>query len=139
MTVRALGFAEFARELAQMNDEVREKVYPAIEETAEEILRDAKRRVPVDHGDLRDSLVVRGNKKKLTARVEAGYPKTGRKVQKGSKKSAAGARVYYAYAVEYGTKHQKEQPFLIPAFENAEEFFVERTAKALEEVLNGTA
>lgn len=139
MTVRAVGFSELAKELSQMGDDVKEKIFPVIEETAQRIQQEAKSRVPVDSGDLRESIKVRGNKKKLTAKVEAGYPKKGRKIKRGSAKSVPGARVYYALAVEYGTKNQKEQPYMAPAVENAEDPFVERMGKVLEEILNGSS
>lgn len=138
MSVRTRGFKELSEELKKIPEELRPEVFKAISETASEIRRDARRRVPVDTGDLRDSIKVRRSKKKLNAVIWPDYPRSGRRIKKGSRKSVPGAKVYYAYAVEYGTKHQREQPFLIPASDAAEEEFVERVDEILGRIVDGT-
>jgi HK97 gp10 family phage protein len=116
--------------------EVREKVFEELGKGGERICEDAKRRAPVRTGDLKQSLKVRKYKKSLSVAVEADYPKTAKyRKGKGSKKSPGGSRVYYAFAMEYGTRKDAAQPFLGPALEANEEEIEERILDAVEEAL----
>jgi HK97 gp10 family phage protein len=115
---------------------VREKVFEELARGGERICEDAKKRVPVRTGDLKQSLKVRRYKKSLAVAVEADYPKTAKyRKGKGSKKSPGGSRVYYAFAVEYGTRKDPAQPFLGPALEANEDAIEERLLDAVEEAL----
>lgn len=138
MSVQMRGFKELAEELEEIPRKLRPEVFKVISETASDIQRDAQRRVPVDTGDLRDSIKVKESEKDLNAVIWPDYPKSGRTIKKGSKKSQSAAKVYYAYAVEYGTKTHREQPFLNPARDAAEEKFVERIDRILGGVVDGT-
>ncbi|WP_158096043.1 HK97-gp10 family putative phage morphogenesis protein [Cloacibacillus sp. An23] len=100
--------------------ELREKTYERLRKLTDIVMEDAKRRAPVKTGALRDSVTARTWKRsrsynKMRGVVYADYPKTGRVTKSKTKKQAAGAPVYYAFAVEYGTRHVKARPFLRPA------------------------
>lgn len=115
---------------------VREKVFEELARGGERICEDAKKRVPVRTGELKQSLKVRRYKKSLAVAVEADYPKTVKyRKGKGSKKSLSGSRIYYAFAVEYGTRKDPAQPFLGPALEANEDAIEERLLDAVEEAL----
>jgi len=86
---------------------------------AREIRKEAKRLVPVDEGDLRDSIVVaRKVKKTKTGRgnVVVGLRGVGR---------------FYAHLIEFGTSKQSAQPFMRPALDNANEKALEKIGPKL--------
>jgi len=69
-----------------------------VEQLANEIAADAKDRVPVASGALRDSIHVE-------------------KTPDGVKVVAGNDKVFYGHLVEFGTVHSGARPFLIPAAE----------------------
>lgn len=101
--------------------ELREKTYERLWKLTDMVMQEAKRRAPVKTGALRDSITARSwrksrnNPNKMRGVVYADYPKTGRVTKRRTQKQAAGARVYYAFAVEYGTRHSPARPFMRPA------------------------
>ena len=100
--------------------ELRDKTYERLRKLTDIVMEEAKRRAPVKTGALRDSIKARTWKRrrsynKMRGVVYADYPETSRRTKRKTKKQAAGARVYYAFAVEYGTRHMKARPFLRPA------------------------
>jgi HK97 gp10 family phage protein len=130
---------EVMRQLRNLNDGVlRDKVYRAMEEAGEQIAAEARMRAPKRTGKLALSIKIFGNKKALTVKVYAGYPDTGRNRKKRTQKQKAGSREYYAMAMEYGTKHVKAQPFLMPAGEAKSQQIMEDITKATESALNDT-
>lgn len=76
-----------------------EQIDPAIHEIAVQAQADAKSRVPVDTGDLRDAIQV--------VKVEDGVYAV----------VAGNDDVFYGHMVENGTSHTPPRPFLIPAGE----------------------
>jgi HK97 gp10 family phage protein len=78
--------------------EIRDRLREAVEESARELVADAKRRAPVDTGALRDSLH---------------YTMTG------PTEATAGDGVEYGIYQEFGTVHMPAQPFLVPATADA--------------------
>lgn len=109
-------------------------------EAAKHVLGEAITRVPVDSGVLKKSLKIRAIKsRKLKAGAKVVSAKKRKKKNKKipvplvaaatapaptSKQSADPAKNpdgYYSHMVEFGTKKQAPQPFLIPALESAKE------------------
>ncbi|HQF92400.1 MAG TPA: HK97 gp10 family phage protein [Synergistaceae bacterium] len=123
MEVRVLGLREALRELRSLGEGnvLREACAETVDRCADRVLESAKALVPVETGALRDSLKKRHKKGSLVAKVFADYPDTGEYRKKKTNKQAAGSPVYYAFAVEYGTKGTKTRrarrakPFLYPA------------------------
>ena len=96
------GLPEVEKLLSEMGDAAGEVLDKAAMEGAQIVLDDAKNKVPVDTGRLRDSLVLKKSKVK-NAKVRGQYYVT--------KKSGA---EHFA-PVELGTSKMKAQPFLRPA------------------------
>jgi HK97 gp10 family phage protein len=82
-------------------NELNDSTSLGIQKTADEIEDEARKRVPVDTGDLRASIRTQGplNGDPLAYQVTAGNRFVG-----------------YAPFVEFGTRRMAAQPFLMPAF-----------------------
>ena len=137
MDVRVSGADDLVMSLRKISDEgLHEKVGQAIDDAADVVLEEAKRRVKFVTGALRDSLKKRVSRKNLYAKIEADYPKgTGRYVR--TKKGEDRTREhYYAFAVEYGTRRNEAQPFLHPAVEAKEEGVLDIVNLAIEKAID---
>lgn len=110
---RASGFSRTRKMLRTLATEDTEALRTAIRETADKMAETAREMVPVDTGDLRDSIEVVTRNKGLRAMVGPGVK---------SKKAARD--VYYGPWIEFGTKGKAElgippmpaRPYLGPAF-----------------------
>lgn len=98
------GVDDVIKTLVDMGDAAADVLDSAAMEGAELVLADAKRRVPVDKGKLRDSLIVKKTKVK-NPKVKGEYTVT--------KKSGA----QHFAPVELGTSKMAAQPFLRPALD----------------------
>lgn len=117
MAVKAYGDRVVIEELRRLQDGVlADKIGGAVKQAAELIKDEAQKRVPERTGALKNSIKAKMTAK-LRGKVFCDYPNTGRLRKTKTKKQAAGSKEYYAFAVEYGTRHMKEQPFLKPAGE----------------------
>lgn len=87
---------QLIKKLKAMPAEVQAPVVKATQKSADEVLSLAQRLVPADQGDLRNSGRVETEDLGLTAAVV--FDK------------------HYASFVEFGTRFQSPQPFLIPAY-----------------------
>ena len=96
------GLPEVEKLFSEMGDAAAEVLDKAAMDGAQIVLNDAKNKVPVDTGKLRDSLILKKSKVK-NAKVRGEYYV--------SKKSGA---EHFA-PVELGTSKMKAQPFLRPA------------------------
>jgi HK97 gp10 family phage protein len=130
---------EVMNQLRNLADGVlRDRVYRALEEGGEQVAIEAMIRAPKRTGALAMSIKTKGNPKTLGVKVFADYPDTGRVRKTKTKKQKAGSREYYAIAVEYGTKHVRAQPFLMPAGEAKAKEIMESVKEAMEVALNDT-
>jgi HK97 gp10 family phage protein len=141
--MRITGYIDNEREvmnkLRDLKDGVlRERVYRAMEEAGEQIAIEAMMRAPNRTGALAMSIKSKGSLKSMSVKVFADYPNTGRVRKTKTKKQAAGSREYYAVAMEYGTKHVRAQPFLMPAGEAKAQQTLESIERAMEGALNDT-
>lgn len=98
------GMDEVIKLVAELGDAAAEALDKASKAGADMVISDAKRRVPVDTGKLRDSLVLKKSRVKKV-KVKSEYYVT--------KKSGA---EHFA-PVELGTSKMKAQPFLRPAID----------------------
>ena len=119
MSVHVTGLKELDRELRKLPDAVgRKALADALEDGAEVIVEEARRRVPVRTGKLKKA-IKSGNRKagKVEASVDVGIDYTFK-----------GGAVRYGHLVEFGTKRgQRARPFMRPAFDA-------KTRQAVEEV-----
>lgn len=136
---KVVGEDELIKSIRNLADErIRAEVGNALVEAANLVAEDAKGRVPVRMGALRESIRKRVSKKKLFARVECDYPKgTGKYVRTKKHGEDRSREHYYAFAVEYGTRKDPEQPFLRPAKEAQEGAILEKVGAALERAIEG--
>lgn len=113
-----LGGEEMAKNIASLDKALAKKVVRvALRRAAKVSLKRAKELVPVDTGALRDSLRIKVGRIRNDEIKEAKvYLTAGRK--SGDRKAG-----YYAFQVEYGTKHAKARPYLRPAVEQTREQF----------------
>lgn len=133
----------FKRKLAAMPAVAREEIRAAIAASAEEIVDLMKRMVPVDKGDLRDSIAwTWGNAPKGTT-VLATSSSRGAAADAGLVATiyAGGGDAYHAFWVEFGTVNMKAQPFFFPAFrigkKRARSRIARATTKAAKKVAAG--
>lgn len=139
--MRIFGYVEnekeVLRKLRELEDGVlREKVFGALQRGGEAVAEEARARVVVDTGRLKESIKVKSHSRTLSVKVEADYPKNARLRKRKTRKQKAGSKEYYAMAVEYGTRHVSARPFLMPAGEAKARMITDEVEKALEEALN---
>lgn len=106
---RMHGLKELQDSLNRLPDQLRENALKNASAAAARVIRDeAKRRVKVNTGQLRDSIVVsrtfkeKGRKVRLRGAVVLGIQ---------------GAARYYAHLVEFGSSRLQPRPFMRPAME----------------------
>lgn len=138
MSVKIIGSDKLLKAFKELPEKMNKALGDELEKTGEEIRDEAKRLAPVRTGALRESIKKRVWRRngRTTVKVLADYPKTGRYRKTKTRKQAAGSREYYAFAVEYGTKHVEAQPFLMPAARKAEDGLERRVSSNMDIVLN---
>lgn len=137
MTVKIIGSDKLIRALKQFPGKLNDEMAQQLEKAGDEILDEAKRLAPVRTGALRDSIKRRSRRRgmKTTVRVFCDYPKTGKRHKTSTKKQVKGKRDYYAFAVEYGTKHMQAQPFFMPAVRKIKAGLIPRMKNTLESAM----
>jgi HK97 gp10 family phage protein len=117
VTVQLEGFAELAERLKNLPDDVRDKtVRAAVTSGAKTIRDEAKRRVPVRTGTLRDSIAVRADRKKPDEiRVKVRLRSKG----------------FHGRFLEFGTVKMRARPFVRPAFDAKRDDVLETIKDAL--------
>lgn len=138
MSVKVIGSDKLLKGFKELPEKMNKALGDELEKTGEEIRDEAKRLAPVRTGALRESIKKRVWRRngRTTVKVLADYPKTGRYRKAKTRKQAAGSREYYAFAVEYGTKHVEAQPFLMLAARKAENGLEQRVSSNMDIVLN---
>lgn len=105
LEMKVTGLAELDQALTQLPEKLQRNVLrAALRAGAKAIAEEAERNVPVDSGDLRDSI-------RVTSRIRAGMPTAS--VKAGGRAKVAGKQldVFYAHMIEYGTaKHFIDGP-----------------------------
>jgi HK97 gp10 family phage protein len=136
MKLEIKGLAELSRRLKALPPEIAGKnggpLRKAIGRAAVVIQNEAKKRVPVDTGVLKDNIVAARNRKSAQGtegyyvevrRKSRRFGNTRRNRQKGrvGQSYTYDGQAYYGMMVELGTQHMRAQPFLRPAFEAKKE------------------
>ena len=152
MQIKVEGLAELAKALKALPAEIAGKnggpLRRAIGRAAVVIRDDARRRAPVDTGNLRDNIIA-VRKRKSPQGTEGYFVEVRRKRRKyantraNRRKGRVGktyenlGEAYYGMFVELGTAKMPAQPFLRPAFESkkteAVETFRVELAKGIEQ------
>lgn len=100
------------RKLATVPAAVRAVLTPALHKSAQELVDGIKALVPVEHGELRDSIKL---EEKSATRVEV----------------REGDGLVYAKHVEYGTRHAPAHPHFWPAYRLLKKRLQRRTKSAI--------
>lgn len=104
------GLDKLRAKLRAMPDEVRAAIRGALEQNAEELVAMQKRLVPVDDGDLRDSIKWEwgsGDASRIGVKGEAGLA---------VKVSAGDENAFYAAFKEFGTVDQPATAYFFPSY-----------------------
>jgi HK97 gp10 family phage protein len=104
------GLDKLRAKLRAMPDEVRREIRGALEKNAEELTAMQKRLVPVDDGDLRDSIEWNwgtGDESRIGVKGEQGLAIT---------VSAGNREIFYAGFREFGTVKLAAAPFFFPSY-----------------------
>lgn len=111
--ISGLGDKRLSAKLAQLDLKVQKKmVRKALRKAGRPVLEEARARVPVDTGRLRDGLFLRATKRKRgTFGVEVAMP------LRADLGISANAKGYYPAVIEYGAENHPPQPFLRPALD----------------------
>jgi HK97 gp10 family phage protein len=104
----------FKSRIPQVLRDIDVRTQAAVAATAELVKQTAVSRVPVDQGDLRDSIEVKETESPFKRRVVAGSGNT-----------------FYGHFQEFGTEKMPAQPFMTPAAEDAKGQFVAQMKQIL--------
>lgn len=118
--IRALGAAAVGERLEELASAIRQELTAAMEQEAEVLVAEAKRRCPTDTGALRDS--IRAEVRAQGAEVDA----------------VVGSGLAFAPSVEFGTLARPPAPFLAPALQARKDAFGERIRHAVRRALRST-
>ncbi len=122
ITLQVHGTKELMADLRKAKVDVQNDARRVLREMADKIADDARGRVPVDTGLLKNSIKLSVSKRQLEASVSAGG-------------KVRGKDAYYAQFVEFGTKHSPAQPFLYPSGRAHEQETEERLTAVMYEAL----
>lgn len=103
-----------ADRLKAIPDEVVKQVQPALIKGAEEVAATMRALVPVDEGDLKDSIVVTEPGHTTPPYAEGGGKRTAGTNQ--ALVTAGNENVRHGHLQEFGTANQEAQPFMRPGF-----------------------
>lgn len=126
MSSRVKGARKLQRVLKRLEPEIRDEVWEAIEEGADELLEEQHREVPKLSGNLRDALQRTRQRKSLTAKVGL--------VTKAARKKAP-----YGHIVVRGTATRAPNDFIRRAQFNKAKEILNRNEKAWRKALNKVA
>lgn len=93
------GLAKLQARFAKIPKAMRTEVRVAIDKSADELVAMQQRLVPVEHGDLRDSIRKEDGRHDLSVEVKAGS-----------------RNIFYAKMVEFGTVKMQARPFFFPSY-----------------------
>jgi len=111
--------SEMKRELDRASDELLAAFSDAVKESAQQVRENARRTVPVDTGNLRDSITHRS---KGDMRREVYVDTT---------------TATYGHIVEFGSSGRPEHPFMGPAADMERAAFKQRVVAAVKRIADG--
>lgn len=126
------GVAELNRKLAAIPAKVEAKTRLAMEKGAEELVAMMKRLVPVDQGDLRDSIQWKwGEAPKGAFKIADSTPDS-----RGLKISVF-ATDFKARWIEFGTLKMRAQPFFFPSYRALRKRIKSRITREMKKAIQG--
>jgi HK97 gp10 family phage protein len=127
--VRLEGMGKLRRALLTVTEEGAKAASREIVRAGLNIQREAKRAAPVDTGRLRNSIAVAEHESDLQLSIEEGPARN--QIRPGMLTAVVGTNVEYAPSVEFGTRRQRPQPYLLPAHEAESRQLLERLREQL--------
>ena len=129
------GLKQLGEKLAQMSDEMSDKIARRSASAGARLIRDA----PVDTGNLKAAIVYKYNRKStLTAgynvATRVGTTRDIKAAKAGS--GALGKDAWYAFLLEYGTVKMAPRPFMGPALDSNAQKATNVMKEKLEELIN---
>jgi HK97 gp10 family phage protein len=122
INLRVQNTKELIADLRKAGAEIKEDTRKVLKEMADVVADDARGRVPVDTGSLKNSIKPSVSKRQLEASVSAGG-------------NVGGTDTYYAVFVEFGTHKMPARPFLYPSGRAHEQETEERLTAVMYEAL----
>lgn len=122
--IQISGAEAIRRAFRNLSPKLRAAVNREVVRSALNIQSAAKRNCPVDTGRLRNSIAAADSEALLTENGEG-------RLSPDTTEAVIGTRVSYAPFVEFGTRNQEAQPFLVPAWEDESHDFARRLADVL--------
>lgn len=115
------GGKDLVRKLRKLGKKAFDDLSDIVEDASKPLVQEAKARVPVDRGTLRDSIhASRAFAKRGTVEYHVG----------------PSAKGFYGRFVEYGTRFQPKRPFLRPAADAKESIITKMLADGLHKTLS---
>ena len=124
-----LDSAKLAARLDAIPAEVVAQLRPALVKSAEEVAANMRALVPVDEGDLRESITVTGPGEETPAYAEGGGKRTASSNQ--ALVTAGAPKVRHGHFMEFGTVKLAPRPFMRPAWRLAKLRVERRIARAI--------
>lgn len=121
------------RNMRKMATTPREKVLPALVQSAHELAELQKSFAPVDSGDLRDSIAVTAPGQSTPPYSEPGGSRVAGPYE--AIVTAGNNEVRYPHLVEYGTSKTEAQPFFWPAYRVLKKRIVGRVNRAVKKAV----
>lgn len=116
--VEATGYRELEVKLNRLTNSVPEHLQKQVLHDAAKIVADeARRLVPIDSGNLRDSITVSETAFGGAFKMNMALESAGLKVFIGPS-TGGSPDGFYGHMVEFGTVHMTAQPFMRPAFDH---------------------
>ena len=126
------GIADLNKKVAAIPARVETRARAAMEKGADELVAMMKRLVPVDDGDLRDSIGWTWGDAPAGSMVLGTVRQSGRGAGNMTVTVFAGDdKAYYSRWVEFGTRKMAAQPFFFPAYRAVRKRVRARTARAI--------
>jgi HK97 gp10 family phage protein len=110
---------EIRSNLVELGENVKRRLQRVIQDSGDDIVRDARSLVPIDKGNLHDSIYAEATGNGYEIEVGAGMD--------------------YAGFVEFGTSKQQAQPYLVPAIERNRQRFFGRIGNAVKHGIRDSA
>lgn len=130
MAVRLQNKERFFRKLSTTVPAMTAALADANLKSATEMVDTAKRLVPVEEGDLAQSIRMSPGPRPTSFAVEAGGATTTKRVRAGTD-----AEYDYALAQEFGTQKMRARPFFWPAYRIMRRKFKGRAARAINQAV----
>lgn len=140
MATKVVGADKLKRKLAAFPAQARQQIAKALEQSAQEMVNLAKTLVPVDQGDLRDSIDWNWHGAPSGSMVLGEVRSGGRGAGNLSIVIYAGNdQAFYARWVEFGTSKNAARPYFFPAYRALRKRIRGRTTRAIRSAARSAA